>query len=135
MKLASTEQAQVEVERARARKKRVVLADGHFDLLQVGHIRYLEAARADGDYLVVGVYDDASTRRLHGEGRPILEAEARAELVAGLEAVDLVVIFEGDDGSALSEVLEPDVHRKGSTPGASDHTGGFIASVLTRTAK
>ncbi len=93
---------------------RVVLANGHFDVLHVGHTRYLAEARAEGDFLVVGVNGDASTARRKGPGRPILPALERAEVVAALEGVDLVVIFESDDAGELLERLRPDVHCKGT---------------------
>jgi rfaE bifunctional protein nucleotidyltransferase chain/domain len=110
----SLERAESLVRRAQAGSKRVVLANGHFDLLHVGHVRYLEAARAEGDFLVVGVNGDLSTGRRKGAGRPILRAGERAELVAALEAVDLVVVFEADDVGELLERLRPNVHCKGT---------------------
>ncbi len=99
---------------AKDAKKRVVLANGHFDLIHVGHVRYLEGARAEGDFLVVGVNGDSATRRLKGEGRPILQASERAELVAALEVVDLVVVFDEDNVAALLDRLRPHVHCKGT---------------------
>jgi rfaE bifunctional protein nucleotidyltransferase chain/domain len=102
------------VEDAKRAGKRVVLANGHFDLLHVGHVRYLEGARAAGDVLVVGVNGDDATRKLKGPGRPILSASERAELVSALESVDIVVVFEDDDVAALLERLRPDVHCKGT---------------------
>lgn len=102
------------VEAAKAGGKRIVLANGHFDLVHVGHVRYLEGARAAGDFLVVGVNADEATRRLKGEGRPILEASDRAELVAALECVDLVVVFDDVSVAALLERLRPHVHCKGT---------------------
>jgi D-glycero-beta-D-manno-heptose 1-phosphate adenylyltransferase len=110
----SIERAQVVVSKAREEKKRIVLANGHFDLVHVGHVRYLEGARAEGDFLVVGVNGDLSTARRKGEGRPILPASARAEIVAALESVDLAVVFEGDDVTELLRKLRPDVHCKGT---------------------
>jgi D-glycero-beta-D-manno-heptose 1-phosphate adenylyltransferase len=92
----------------------VVLANGVFDLLHAGHVRYLQAARAEGDLLVVGINSDASTRRLKGEGRPILTERARAALVAALAAVDYVVIFDEPDVNSLLRELQPDVHAKGT---------------------
>src|SRR5258708_2709086 len=77
----------------RARGKRVVFTNGHFDLLHVGHIRYLQAARAYGDLLVVGVNDDASTTERKGPGRPIIPAAERAETLAALACVDVAVVF------------------------------------------
>src|ERR1044072_3698137 len=76
--------------------KTIVLANGFFDLLHVGHVRYLAAARALGDALVVGLNSDASVRRLKGAGRPVMPAGERAELVAALHGVDAVVVFEED---------------------------------------
>jgi rfaE bifunctional protein nucleotidyltransferase chain/domain len=102
------------VREARGRGKRIVLANGHFDLIHVGHVRYLQGARACGDFLVVGVNGDESTRRLKGAGRPILPAKDRAGLVAALEGVDVVVVFEGVDVSELLERFRPDVHCKGT---------------------
>jgi rfaE bifunctional protein nucleotidyltransferase chain/domain len=98
----------------RARGERVVLANGCFDLLHVGHSRYLEGARHEGDVLVVAINSDASVRPLKGEGRPILPQEARAQLVAGLRVVDYVTIFDEPDVVALLEALRPDVHAKGT---------------------
>jgi rfaE bifunctional protein nucleotidyltransferase chain/domain len=110
----SLERAESLVREAREQGKQVVLANGHFDLVHVGHVRYLEGARAEGDFLVVGVNGDASTARRKGEGRPILPARERAEIVAALEGVDVVVVFESDDVTELLERLRPDVHCKGT---------------------
>ena len=99
---------------AKRNGKRVVLANGHFDLLHVGHVRYLEGARAAGDVLVVGVNGDEVTKKLKGPGRPILSAAERAELVAALESVDVVVVFDDINVAALLERLRPDVHCKGT---------------------
>jgi rfaE bifunctional protein nucleotidyltransferase chain/domain len=98
----------------RAQGKRLVLANGCFDLLHVGHVRYLRAARALGDALVVGLNSDASVRRLKGAGRPVMPAAERAELVAAVTGVDAVVIFEEDSADALIARLRPDVHAKGT---------------------
>ncbi|MET0554368.1 MAG: adenylyltransferase/cytidyltransferase family protein [Vicinamibacteria bacterium] len=92
----------------------VAFANGCFDLLHVGHVRYLAGARACGDVLVVGVNGDASVRRLKGEGRPLLPAAERAQLVAALRSVDHVVVFDDDDVSRLLLALRPDVHCKGT---------------------
>lgn len=108
------EEAARRVEAAKAGGMHVVLANGHFDLLHVGHVRYLEGARAEGDFLVVGVNGDGSTRELKGEGRPILQATERAELVAALESVDLVVVFDDVNVAVLLERLRPHVHCKGT---------------------
>lgn len=98
----------------RARGERVVLANGCFDVLHVGHVRYLEGARREGDVLVVAINSDASVRPLKGEGRPILSEEARAQLVAGLRVVDYVTVFDEPDVAALLQALRPDVHAKGT---------------------
>ena len=98
----------------RAQGERLVLANGCFDLLHVGHVRYLQAARALGDRLVVGLNSDASVRRLKGSGRPVMPAAERAELVAAVSGVDAVVIFEEDSADALIARLRPDVHAKGT---------------------
>ncbi len=94
--------------------RKVVFANGVFDLLHVGHVRYLQAAREEGDLLVVGINSDASTRSLKGAGRPILTESARASLVAALAAVDYVVIFDELDVNALLREFQPDVHAKGT---------------------
>jgi rfaE bifunctional protein nucleotidyltransferase chain/domain len=93
---------------------RVVLANGCFDILHAGHVRYLEAARLEGDILVVAINSDASARPLKGPGRPILPERARAELVAALAVVDTVTIFDEPDVGALLSTLRPDVHAKGT---------------------
>ena len=98
----------------RARGKRVVLANGCFDLLHAGHVRYLDGARRQGDVLVVAVNSDASARPLKGHGRPILPAEARARLVAALSAVSYVTVFDEPDVRELLKTLRPDVHAKGT---------------------
>src|ERR1700674_5712578 len=96
------------------RGQRVVLANGCFDTLHVGHIRYLEGARREGDILVVGVNADSSVRNLKGPGRPILDENARAQLVAALRCVDYVVLFAEPNVEALLQELRPDVHAKGT---------------------
>ena len=98
----------------RAHGRRVVFANGCFDGLHVGHVRYLEAARREGDVLVVGVNADSSARELKGPGRPILDEAARATLVAALRAVDYVVIFAEGNVEGLLAQLRPDVHAKGT---------------------
>jgi rfaE bifunctional protein nucleotidyltransferase chain/domain len=101
-------------EAARASSRRVILANGCFDLLHVGHIRYLEAARALGDVLIVGVNADASVRRLKGPGRPLMPAAERAEIIAALAAVDYVVVFDDETAEPLVRLLRPHVHAKGT---------------------
>ncbi|HTS10504.1 MAG TPA: adenylyltransferase/cytidyltransferase family protein [Candidatus Limnocylindrales bacterium] len=94
--------------------RKIVFANGVFDLLHVGHVRYLQAARGEGDILIVAVNSDSSTRRLKGEGRPIMTERARAALIAALAAVDYVVIFDEADVAPLLREFRPDVHAKGT---------------------
>ena len=98
----------------RAAGARLVFTNGCFDLLHPGHVRYLAAARALGDLLVVGLNSDASVRRLKGPGRPILRLGERAEVLAALAAVDHLVVFEEDTPHALIATLGPDVLVKGA---------------------
>ncbi len=91
-----------------------MLANGHFDLLHVGHLRYLRAARTQGDILVVAINDDRSARRLRGPGRPIVRAADRARLVAAIEGVDFVVVFGGLTVAPLLRRLRPEVQCKGT---------------------
>ena len=101
-------------ERLRREGRRIAFANGCFDILHVGHVRYLEGARRCGDVLVVGVNSDRAVSALKGAGRPILPAEGRAELVAALESVDYVVIFDGLTAAEILLDLLPDVHCKGT---------------------
>jgi rfaE bifunctional protein nucleotidyltransferase chain/domain len=99
---------------AQARGLRVVFANGCFDLLHVGHVRYLSGAKACGDILVVAINSDASVRRLKGAGRPLLAESERAEMVASLEAVDYVTLFDAPTADPLLAEIRPDVHAKGT---------------------
>ena len=101
-------------ERLRAEGKRIVLANGCFDLLHVGHIRYLHDARRLGDVLFLGLNDDASVARLKGRGRPLMPAAERAELLQALRDVDHVVVFGDDTADHLVTRLRPHVHAKGT---------------------
>src|SRR6267154_4231029 len=98
----------------RRRGRKIVMANGCFDTLHVGHVRYLEGARREGDILVVAVNSDSSVCALKGAGRPILPESARAELVAALRSVDSVVLFSEPNVETLLEYLRPDVHAKGT---------------------
>lgn len=113
-KIVCVEQLDLKLREHKKRGERVVLANGCFDVLHVGHARYLEGARREGEVLVVAINSDDSVRSLKGEGRPILPAEARACLVAGLAAVNYVVIFAEPDVTRLLTTLRPDVHAKGT---------------------
>lgn len=94
--------------------ERITLANGNFDLLHVGHIRYLHGAKALGGKLVVAINSDDSVRKLKGEGRPVMPADERAEIVAALMDVDAVVIFPEADVRAIIREIHPDIHAKGT---------------------
>jgi rfaE bifunctional protein nucleotidyltransferase chain/domain len=102
------------VKAERAAGRTIAFANGCFDLLHVGHVRYLESAAQEADILIVAINDDDSVRRLKGEGRPVLSAADRAELVAALRSVDYVVIFPEPTVGPLLTELRPDVHCKGT---------------------
>lgn len=96
----------------------VAFANGHFDILHVGHLRYLRDARQQADALIVGLNDDASVASLKGVGRPVVPAAERAELLAALEPVSFVLIFAGDSPGPVLAELRPDVHCKGTDYGS-----------------
>jgi len=108
------------LEPRRARGERIVFTNGCFDILHVGHVRYLAQARALGDLLVVGLNSDRSVHALKGPSRPLLPEDERAELLAALAAVDYVSIFDEDRPNALIEVVRPAVHVKGGDYRAGD---------------
>jgi D-glycero-beta-D-manno-heptose 1-phosphate adenylyltransferase len=112
----------------RRRAQKIVLANGCFDTLHVGHIRYLEGARREGDILAVAVNSDSSVCGLKGAGRPVLSESARAALVGALRAVDYVVVFSEPNVEALLEDLRPDVHAKGT-----DYTAETVPERATST--
>jgi rfaE bifunctional protein nucleotidyltransferase chain/domain len=101
-------------ERAKRAGQRVVFANGCFDLVHVGHVRYLTSAKALGDVLVVGINDDAAVHRLKGAGRPLIPAADRAEVVAAMACVDYVTIFGESTADRLLAALQPHVHAKGT---------------------
>lgn len=105
--------------------KGIAFANGHFDLLHVGHLRYLQDSRNQADILVVGINSDASVESLKGTGRPIVPAQERAELLAGLQAVDFVVVFDGDSPASLLLELKPEVHCKGPDYGSPEEVPEF----------
>jgi rfaE bifunctional protein nucleotidyltransferase chain/domain len=113
-KIASRAELKLILQDQKQRGAAIVFANGCFDVLHVGHVRYLEAARAEGSILVVAVNSDASVRTLKGPGRPVLDEMARARLVAALRAVNYVVIFSEPSVAPLLEELRPDVHAKGT---------------------
>jgi len=102
------------LEGIRSGRGRIVLANGCFDIIHVGHIRYLEEAASHGELLVVAVNNDDSTRRLKGEGRPVMPAVERAEILSAMRFVDYVLIFPEDSVDGVLRELRPDVHAKGT---------------------
>jgi rfaE bifunctional protein nucleotidyltransferase chain/domain len=92
----------------------IILANGCFDLIHAGHIRYLEGAKSLGGFLVVGINSDEQVRRLKGEGRPFIPASERAEIIAALRCVDAVTIFDEPTVDELIDAIRPDVHAKGT---------------------
>jgi D-beta-D-heptose 7-phosphate kinase/D-beta-D-heptose 1-phosphate adenosyltransferase len=102
------------VGRSRAERRRVVFTNGVFDLLHPGHIRYLQLARNLGDLLIVGLNADASVRRNKGPGRPLTPQDERAEVLAALECVDAVVVFEEDTPAEIVRLVQPDLLVKGA---------------------
>jgi D-glycero-beta-D-manno-heptose 1-phosphate adenylyltransferase len=113
-KILSREELRERVEEWRRTGERITLANGNFDLLHVGHVRYLSGAKALGGKLVVAINSDASVRALKGEGRPVMPAEERAEIVAALADVDAVVIFPELDVRAIIREIRPDIQAKGT---------------------
>jgi rfaE bifunctional protein nucleotidyltransferase chain/domain len=112
-RIANRDELLAQVEAARRRGATVVLANGCFDVLHAGHVRYLQGARELGDLLVVAINSDQQVARLKGPGRPVLTEQERAELVAALESVDLVTIFSEPTVEELLLKLRPDIHAKG----------------------
>ncbi len=113
-KLKSVAELKVWIGQAQASGRSVVFANGCFDLLHVGHIRYLQSAKAEGDILVLAINSDASVRALKGEGRPLQSEEERAEILGSLECVDYIVIFDSSTVDGLLSDLRPDIHAKGT---------------------
>jgi rfaE bifunctional protein nucleotidyltransferase chain/domain len=113
-KTLSREELKRRLDGHRQKGERIVLTNGCFDLLHVGHTRYLSGAKAEGDILVVAVNSDSGVRHLKGEGRPVLPENERAELVAALADVDYVLIFSEPNVEAVLQSLRPDVHAKGT---------------------
>jgi D-glycero-beta-D-manno-heptose 1-phosphate adenylyltransferase len=113
-KIVSRDELRQRVEDWRRSGDRVTLANGCFDVLHVGHVRYLHAARELGGKLVVAVNADSSVLALKGEGRPVMPAEERAEILASLEDVDAVVVFPEKDVRAIIREIRPEIHAKGT---------------------
>lgn len=113
-KILDREQLRQRVEQWRSAGERIILGNGNFDLLHVGHVRYLHGAKQLGGKLVVAINSDESVRTLKGEGRPVMPAEERAEIIAALADVDAVVIFPELDVRALIREIHPDIQAKGT---------------------
>ena len=113
MKVQTRKALTIIINQEKYREKTVVTTNGCFDLMHVGHLRYLQAAKNLGDLLVVGVNSDNSVRELKGERRPLIPEDERAEMLAGLDCVDYVVIFPELDPISLLSELKPDIHVKG----------------------
>lgn len=113
-KILSRPELQSKVGEWRRGGQQIVLANGCFDLLHVGHVRYLRGAKALGGKLIVALNSDASVRRVKGEGRPLMSAEERCEILASLADVDAVVVFDEPDVRALIREIRPEVHAKGT---------------------
>ncbi len=113
-KIQSLEEIRETVKALRAAGRKVVFVNGCFALLHVGHIRYLKSARALGDALILGLNSDASVTALKGKGRPLQPQEERAEILAALECVDYVLVFDAPTVDAVLRELRPDIHAKGT---------------------
>lgn len=113
-KILSRDQLREQVQQWRRAGQRIILANGNFDLLHVGHVRYLRGAKALGGKLVVAVNSDESVRALKGEGRPIMPEQERAEIVSALADVDAVIVFPELDVRAIIREIRPDIHAKGT---------------------
>lgn len=128
-KVSSWDNIIADVESLRQSGKKIVFTNGVFDLLHVGHVRYLQEARALGDALVIGVNADASVRRLKGPTRPVQVETDRAEILAALQCVDLTVIFTDDTPATLIEKVRPDILVKGGDWKIEDIVGApFVQS-------
>jgi rfaE bifunctional protein nucleotidyltransferase chain/domain len=128
-KIVSTETLVADLEQARRGGKRIVFTNGCFDILHVGHVRYLGAARSGGDLLVVGLNSDASVKSIKGERRPLVNQDQRAEVLASLACVDYVVVFDEPDPLRLIRAVRPDILVKGADWSEDDIIGAdFVKS-------
>src|SRR3989304_8665143 len=125
-KLKKINDLKVIVEKERKKGRKIVFANGCFDILHVGHIRYLKEAKELGDMLIVAINSDSSAKKLKGNGRPVTPENERAEIVAAIEYVDYVTIFNEPDVSSLLLTLKPDIHAKGT-----DYTENSVPEVDT----
>jgi len=122
-KLFSSDELRPLVAERQARGEKIVFTNGCFDLLHIGHVRYLEAARAEGSCLIVALNSDDSVRRLKGERRPLLQADQRSRVIGALSSVDYVTFFNEDDPRELIKKLRPDVLVKGGDYGINQVLG------------
>jgi rfaE bifunctional protein nucleotidyltransferase chain/domain len=120
-KIKTIPQLRVLVARARDAGHKVILGNGCFDLIHIGHIRYLQGAKALGGLLVVGINSDASVRALKGRGRPLQPQDERVEIIGSFECVDYLVVFDSPTVEGLLLALKPDIHAKGT-----DYTSGSV---------
>jgi rfaE bifunctional protein nucleotidyltransferase chain/domain len=114
LKIKNLEEMKAIVRQLRGAGRKIVFANGCFDLLHVGHIRYLQNARALGDLLILGINRDAGVAALKGNGRPLQCAEDRAEMLASLACVDYVLLFDDPTVDGILKALQPDIHAKGT---------------------
>jgi len=128
-KILALNELKASLEQARRSGRKIVFTNGCFDILHAGHVRYLAAARAEGDLLVVGLNSDESVRAIKGASRPIVPQEQRALVLAGLGSVDFVVVFDEPDPLQLVQSLEPDILIKGEDWTEENIIGGdFVKS-------
>jgi rfaE bifunctional protein nucleotidyltransferase chain/domain len=125
-KLKKLSELKAIVEKAKKKGGKIVFANGCFDILHVGHVRYLTEAKRLGDILIVAINSDSSARRLKGNGRPVTQEKERAEIIAALECTDYVTLFDEPDVSKLLLTLKPDIHAKGT-----DYTEDTVPEVKT----
>jgi rfaE bifunctional protein nucleotidyltransferase chain/domain len=114
LKIKCIEELKTIVSQIHAKGEKVVLANGCFDLLHAGHVRYLQSAADFGDVLILGINSDASVAALKGRGRPLQPERERAEILASLDCVDYVLIFDESTVDGILEELKPDIHAKGT---------------------
>jgi rfaE bifunctional protein nucleotidyltransferase chain/domain len=128
-KVVTLEKLVIGLGKARKSGKKIVFTNGCFDILHVGHVRYLAAAGREGDLLVVGLNSDASVRIIKGEKRPLVPQDQRAEVLASLVCVDYVVVFDAPDPATLIEAIAPDILVKGADWAEENIVGGdFVKS-------
>ncbi len=113
-KIKTLKELKKNVGELRKEEKKIILTNGCFDVLHVGHIRYLEGAKKKGDVLIVAINDDLSIKKVKDSMRPLIPQTERARIIAGLECVDFVVLFSGRDVSSVLLSLKPDIHLKGT---------------------